>query len=83
MTIAIKIEIDSYTHHCVTYCVVSSLFSDHTYVKSQSIQRSTGSHESTSSRLKIQYQNGIRLTHFGNPPKTKYTTLLKKNIFQK
>ena len=79
MTIAIH----SYTHHHVMYLFVSLLFSDHTYVQSHSIQSSTGSHDYTSSRLKIQYLNGIKLTRFGNPPKTKYMTLLAKKSFVK
>ena len=78
ITITITSAIGSYSHHCATYRVIYLLFSDRTYVKSQSIERSTGSHESTSIGLKIQYHNEIELSHFSNPTKTKYMTSLEK-----
>ena len=47
------------------------------------MQRCIGSHDSTSSGLKIQYQNGIKLTRFGNPPKTKCMASLQNKSFVK
>ena len=83
IAITIAITIESYAHYCVMYHVVSSLFSYQAYIKSQSIQRSTGSCDYTSRGLKIHYQNGIILARFVIPPKTKYMTFLKKNHLSK
>ena len=83
IAIAIAITINSCSRHCVVHRVVSLLFSDRTYVQSQSIKISTGSHDYTSRGLKIQHQNGIKLTCFRNPSKTQYmTSLAKKQIFK-
>ena len=83
MTIAISIAINYYACRCVTYCVVSSLFSDRMCVKSQYIKSSTGIHDYTSGGLKIKYQNGVKVTRFRNPPKTQYTTSLAKKHLSK
>ena len=80
IAIAIEITIDSYAHHSVMDRAVSLLFSYCTYLQYQSIQSSTLINDSTSISFKIHYQTGIKLTHFGNPPKTKYMISFGKKI---
>ena len=74
---------DSYNHHPVIYCVVSSIFLDCTYIKSQSTKDPTEIHDYNSSVFKIQYRNGIKRTSFGNHPKTINMTSLAKIIKKK